>query len=44
MSRDFSKPSIYTFHVEEILWSLECIYLEIAKYLLYSIAFFYFAQ
>lgn len=44
MSRDCSKPSIYIFHIEEILWPLECIYLEIAKYLLYDVAFFYFAQ
>lgn len=44
MRSDFSKPSIYIFHVEEILWALECIYPEITKYLIYAVAFFYFAQ
>lgn len=44
MSRDFSKPSIFVFHGEEILWPLEHIYLEIAKYLLHAVAFFYFAK
>lgn len=44
MSRDFSKSSVYIFYVEEILWPLGCIYLEIAKYLFHTAAYLYFVQ